>query len=177
MSDSAQTEVAYIGVGSNIDPQRNIEEGLKHLLEFVTVLDVSTHFSSSSTERPEQPVFVNGVWKIETERDARSLKFEVLREVERLLGRRRGTDKFAPRTLDLDLLLLGTCVIRSPELTLPDPDIYSAPYIAVPLAELSPRLILPDKGEAVGHLESAHAKEGLVPLPDFTRLLKGWVMK
>jgi 2-amino-4-hydroxy-6-hydroxymethyldihydropteridine diphosphokinase len=177
MIETNGTVIAYISVGSNIDPYRNIEAGFKALLLTVTVLDVSVMVASKPSQRAEQADFINGVWKIETVCPALELKFEVLRDIERLCGRTRGEDKHAARTLDLDLLCYGDVVLQSKELTLPDPDIYTAPYIAVPLADLAPDLILPDTGRRVRDLKSATRLDGLSPLVEFTELLKGWLNK
>jgi 2-amino-4-hydroxy-6-hydroxymethyldihydropteridine diphosphokinase len=55
----------------------------------------------------------------------------------------RTEDKYAPRTIDLDLCLLGDTVLNTPELTLPDPDLLSRPHLAVTMAELAPGFIHP----------------------------------
>ena len=167
---------AYVAVGSNIDPLTHIEAGLRALAEYVRVVDISTVYASRPSERPEQPDFVNGVLLVETERDPWSLKFDVLREVESRQGRRRERDKHAARTLDLDLILFGDKVIRSDDLVLPDPDIYKAPYVYFPLAELAPDLILPDTGVRAGDL-GAKGGAGLTPMPTLTASLKGWLAK
>jgi 7,8-dihydro-6-hydroxymethylpterin-pyrophosphokinase len=146
MNELGPSAVAYISVGSNIEPHRNIEAGLRALLEYVTVIGISMHYLSRPTTRPEQQDFINGVWKIQTDYAARSL-------------------------------LHGDLVIQSPGLTLPEPNIYTAPYIAVPLAELALDLVLPDTGLRMGDLDSAKRREGLSPLPDLTELLKGWLNK
>jgi 2-amino-4-hydroxy-6-hydroxymethyldihydropteridine diphosphokinase len=132
-------------------------------------------YASRPTERPEQADFINGVWEIETDRDAWSLKFDVLREVERRVGRVRGPDKHAARPLDLDLLLYGHQVIRSDELAVPDPDIYNASYVTFPLAELAPTLVLPDTKIRIKDLAGAADTRNLTPLPALTAALKGWL--
>jgi 7,8-dihydro-6-hydroxymethylpterin-pyrophosphokinase len=74
------------------------------------------------------------------------LKFEVLRRIEAALGRRRGPDKYAPRPIDLDLLLYGDSVVEEPDLVLPDPDLRTRPFLAAALQELAPGLIEPVAG-------------------------------
>jgi 2-amino-4-hydroxy-6-hydroxymethyldihydropteridine diphosphokinase len=98
---------------------------------------------------PEQPPFLNGVWQIETDSDARLLKFAVLRGIEDKLGRVRTAGRYAPRTLDLDLLVYGSAAINEPDLRVPDPDIRSRPFLALPLLELAPGLVLADNGECL----------------------------
>ena len=168
---------AYVSVGSNIDPEKNLAAGLKALTEELHVVSISTMYASRPTERPEQADFVNGVWKLEldVEMDPWTLKFDVLRAVESRLGRTRGPDKHAARTLDLDLLLHGDLVIRSDELVLPDPSIYKAAYVLFPLAEIAQHLVLPDTKLQVQDLEGANDACGLRPLPKLTASLKGWL--
>jgi 2-amino-4-hydroxy-6-hydroxymethyldihydropteridine diphosphokinase len=176
MNEKEKQVTAYAAVGANIDPEANIEAGIKALAEFVRIADISTLYVSKPSERPEQPDFINGVLKIETSLNPLRLKFDVLRKVESRLGRVRGTDRHAARTLDLDLILYEDQVIRSDELTLPAPDIYRAAYVAYPLAELAPRLVLPDTEIRVRDLKSATA-DTLTALPALTAFLKGWLNK
>ena len=68
----------------------------------------------------------------------------MLRTIENGLHRNRESDKYASRTIDLDLLLFGNMVIHEEGLTIPDPDIYNRSFIAFPLSELNPDLIMPD---------------------------------
>ena len=176
MTETDRT-TAYVSVGSNIDPKANIEAGLKALAEAVRVVKISTMYASSPAIRPEQADFINGVWQLDTELDPWTLKFEVLRAVEAGLGRTRGPDKHAARTLDLDLLLLGNQVVRSDDLVLPDPDIYQSAYVLFPLAEIAPNLVLPDTKLRVQDLEGANNAFGLSPLPELTASLKGWLQR
>lgn len=59
----------------------------------------------------------------------------------------RSVDKFAPRTIDLDLILYGTSVINGPDLRLPDPSFYTYSFVAVPFLELAPDIVMPDTGK------------------------------
>lgn len=165
---------AYIAVGSNIDPERNVVAALEKLRGRVEVVGVSTFYRSAAVGGPEQPAFVNGVVHVRTARSPRGLKFEVLRRIEDELGRIRGQDKFAPRTIDLDLVLYDRCVIDEPELRIPDPGIGERPFVAVPLLELAPDLAIADSGRAPASTEAASAAaEDLEALPELTRRLRG----
>ena len=75
---------AFIAVGSNIEPARNVPAALDLLLQEVRVKAVSTMYRAAPVDRPGQPPFVNGVWRIETDRTARDLKYAVLREIDEL---------------------------------------------------------------------------------------------
>jgi 2-amino-4-hydroxy-6-hydroxymethyldihydropteridine diphosphokinase len=165
-------EEAYVAIGSNIEPQDNILQSLLMLKSYVTIAAVSNFYRTSPVGRPEQPDFINCVVKIRTDRSPRELKFEVLRKIEEKLGRVRSEDKFAPRTIDLDIILYGTTVLDEPGLCLPDPSIRRYPFVAVPLAELAPELILPDTQTPLADEPATKLKTGLHFESEFTELLR-----
>lgn len=130
----------YVGVGSNLDPTRHIPLALAALAREVEVCATSTFYWSNPASRAEQPRFLNGVWKARTDREARELKFDVLRPIEHALGRRRSVDKHAARCIDLDLLVYDDLVVDEEGLVLPDPDIVAHNFLHTPLFELDPDL-------------------------------------
>ena len=162
----------YIAVGSNIEPEKNIPEALERLKRHVRISAISTFYRTAPMGRPGQPAFLNGVWHIETRRSARALKFEVLRRIEVELGRVRREDKYAPRTIDLDIAVYCDAVIDEPDLQIPDPDIPHRPFIALPLLELAPGLVLPDTGERLSSLISGETPSDLEPVHTFTQNLR-----
>ncbi len=151
----------FVSVGSNIDPEESIAEAIVRLRQRARVTATSTFYWTTPVGRPEQPRFLNGIWQIETSLPARQLKFDVLRGIESDLGRIRTADKYAPRTIDLDVVLYGRLVVDEPDLRIPDPDIRQRPFVAVPLLELAPDLILPDTGEKLAGLPVVRQAEGL----------------
>jgi len=130
----------FIGVGSNIEPETQVPRALEALARELELVATSTFYWSAPEGRPEQPPFLNGVWEARSDREPRELKFEVLRGVERALGRRRSADRYAARCIDLDLLLQGDRVVDEPDLVLPDPEIATRAFLHVPLLELAPEL-------------------------------------
>ncbi|HEY3325277.1 MAG TPA: 2-amino-4-hydroxy-6-hydroxymethyldihydropteridine diphosphokinase [Planctomycetota bacterium] len=168
---------AFIAVGSNIEPERNICEALRRLKDRVRVVGVSPFYrtlavGSDGKIDVHASAFVNGVFEIETELTARELKDGVLGPIETALGRTRTADKFAARTIDLDLVLYGDVVSGEPDLRLPHPDIRRRAFVAVPLAEIAPELVLPDTGEKLGGLAISKQREGIEELGEFTRELR-----
>ena len=168
MSDSD----VFIAVGSNIEPHENIERALTTLNSQIAVMAISNFYRTAAVDRPDQPDFLNGVIKIQTDIPARKLKFELLRKIEDLLGRLRSEDKFAARTIDLDLILYGSSVINEPGLHLPDPAIRSYPFVAIALLELAPDLILPDTNTRLSDEPIIRQIAGLNLESDFTRRLR-----
>jgi len=95
-----------------------------------------------------------------------------LERIEAALGRRRQTDRYAPRNIDLDLLVHGNLNETSDELKLPHPDLVHRPFVAAPLFELAPTLVLP--GSGIGIEEAVNSLEPfpMEPLPGLTRQLR-----
>jgi 2-amino-4-hydroxy-6-hydroxymethyldihydropteridine diphosphokinase len=166
---------AFIAVGSNIEPERHVVAALRELLGREPVVGCSTFYATAPLDRPDQGWFANGVWKVATRRQADELKRSVLTEIERQLGRVRTADPHAARTVDLDLIIYGTQVIERDGLVIPDPDIRRRAFIAVPLLELAPELVLPDTGEALASLPVAQRHTGLQVLDQLTHQLKGMI--
>ncbi len=136
----------YIGAGSNVDSDRNLYKGLEALISRTHVTGVSIFYRSSAVGRPQQAPFTNGVLRVCWKGSAAELKFNVLRDIEAQLGRRRGPDRYADRPIDLDILLFGQENIQTDDLTVPDPEIMERPFLYVPLLELAPEIALPGKG-------------------------------
>jgi 2-amino-4-hydroxy-6-hydroxymethyldihydropteridine diphosphokinase len=156
---------AYIAVGSNIEPQENIPRALLELKTSQHIIAVSNFYKSTAVGRTNQPDFYNGVVKIQTPISPRQLKFDILREIENHLGRVRTSDKNAPRTIDLDLIIYGTLIIDELDIKIPDPAINIYPFVAVPLLELAPNMTLP----------CAKQKNNLHLLAEFTDRLKSLI--
>ena len=168
----AQVEV-YIAVGSNVAPERNILRALE-LLEQVglPVEATSTFYRTQPIDRPGQPWYRNGLWRVKTDIPLRRLQFDVLRGVESKLGRIRTDDAYAPRPLDLDVIIYGETVSCEPDLVVPDPDIYRRPFLAGPLMELEPALNLPGSGHSLRDLEIIAQVADLEPDHELTAAIK-----
>ena len=88
------------------------------------------------------------------------------------MDRERTEDKFAPRTIDLDLILYDELVLTSDDLVLPDPQIQNRPYLAIPLYELDSELILPGTGGRIEELAGQLEHSSMIPLRFYTAFLK-----
>ena len=161
----------YVGVGSNIAPERNVPAALDLLSDKVELTGVSTFYRTSPIARPDQPPFANGVLAIATDLAPRQVK-QLLCAVEVKLGRRRTVDRHARRTIDLDLLILGDLVIDDERFRLPDPDIRLRPFVALPLLELAPDLILPDTLEPLVQVAAGLSGADLAPDDELTAVLR-----
>jgi 2-amino-4-hydroxy-6-hydroxymethyldihydropteridine diphosphokinase len=99
------------------------------------------------------PPHLNLVARVETDLSPDDL-LERLHGVEQAGGRQR-TEHWGPRTIDIDILLYGDTVLQTPTLTLPHPGIAERAFVAVPLADLAPDLVLPDGRPVVALRASA----------------------
>ena len=171
-SEQCSAGPVLIAVGSNIDPERNIIRALVMLTAQARVEAVSTFYRTAPIDRAGQPGFLNGACRIRWEQDPRSLKFDVLRGIETHLGRVRTDDRYAPRTIDLDIAVFGNEMAREPDLSIPDPDLYTRIFLAASLAELAPNAVLPDSGETVQAVADRCCVDDLNVDAAFTEQLK-----
>jgi 2-amino-4-hydroxy-6-hydroxymethyldihydropteridine diphosphokinase len=163
--------MGYVGVGSNVDPERNLLAALELLTGQVELAGVSTFYRTPPLERKDQPPFANGVFALVTDLGPRQIK-QLLCAVEVKLGRRRTVDRHASRTVDLDLLILGDLVVDDPRFRLPDPDVRVRPFVALPLFELAPDLVLPDTREPLSQVAAGLSDAELTPDPELTEALR-----
>jgi 2-amino-4-hydroxy-6-hydroxymethyldihydropteridine diphosphokinase len=171
---------AFLAVGSNLEPEKHIPAALEKLRARLRVTAVSTFYRTAALTDPARagapgPSFLNGVVRVDTDLPPRVVKFEILRHIEDDLGRVRTADRYATRTIDLDLVLYGNVALDEPGLHLPDPDIRTRSFIAVPLLELAPQLVLPDTGERLAELAVARDLRGMEARVEFTKALRGQV--
>jgi len=144
-----RTVRAYIGLGANLgDRAKTIARALE-LLRDVPGIRVRRRSRLRATEPVGTggPRFLNGVVAVDTRLAPRAL-LKSLHAIEARLGRTRPW-RWAPRTIDLDLLVFGRRVVRSRALTLPHPRLASREFVLRPLAELVPRLRVPGQRRTV----------------------------
>jgi len=160
------TELAFIALGSNIEPETNLPLAVARLSELGPCIALSTVYQNPAIANKPQPDYLNAAVLIETALDPLTIR-DKLREIEADLGRIRTEDKFAPRTIDLDLCLLGDRVLDHELLTLPDPDLLKRAHLAVTTAELRPDFLHPLTGDALKEIANKLQKDAnLKPRPD-----------
>ncbi len=155
--------LAYVSGGSNLD----VEPSLRLAAHALKAACPGARFSKVYRNRAigfEGPDFLNFVVELEVKGPPGALKAE-LELIESLCGRERYAPKWAPRTMDLDILLFGDVVMELPGLVLPRPQLLNWAFMLGPVAELAPELLHPVAGKSIGALwagfdQSAHS---LVP--------------
>ena len=163
------TERAFLSLGSNINPEHNLPRAARELKSLGRLLAVSTVYQNPAVGPTPQPDYLNAAVLLETDLSPHALRVE-LRRVEERLGRRRTSDKYAPRTIDLDIVLYGSMTVQGAGMTIPDPDLLVRPHVALPVAELDPGHRHPVSGERLGAIaERLRPRATLTPRPDVTR--------
>lgn len=166
---------AFLSLGSNIEPEKNILEAMKLLSRHVRILKVSTVYLTEPLFHKTQPKYYDCVIEIETDIQPHELKFQVLRAVEEQLGRRRTKDKYASRTIDIDILLYGEMRLKTKELIIPDPEIQKRAFLAIPLSEIEPKLLLPPTNKSIKEVAGEFKDYEMTPMRDFTEILQAFV--
>ncbi|MBN1379171.1 MAG: 2-amino-4-hydroxy-6-hydroxymethyldihydropteridine diphosphokinase [Gammaproteobacteria bacterium] len=147
---SSNRITAYIGLGANLGhPLRQIENALWRLDNSagIQVIAVSDFYRSKALLAPDaapQPDYINAAALLKTSLPVRWLLQRLL-FIEQKLGRTRG-QRWAPRTLDLDLLLYGQQRYQLPNLTVPHAAIHKRAFVLYPLRDLAPNLVVPGLG-------------------------------
>lgn len=119
-------------------------------------------YRTKATGRPEQDDYVNGIVAVETELGEGALR-EALHAIEGELGRVRSKDRYAARTMDLDLTGYGHMVT---------PEALEQAYVVVPLAELAPELPVSGGEETLGEVAKRMGPEEMAALPELTQRLR-----
>lgn len=146
-------EKAFLSLGSNIEPERYLPLAVAELKAIGRVCALSNVYQNPAVGPDPQPDFLNAAALVESELPALEIR-KLLRSIEAELGRLRSEDKYAPRTIDLDLCLLGDTILSTAELTLPDPELLSRAHLAITMAELAPGFPHPLTQEPLSEIAS-----------------------
>jgi 2-amino-4-hydroxy-6-hydroxymethyldihydropteridine diphosphokinase len=143
----------FLALGSNLgDRGRHLDEAVRALRASPGVgqVEISPVYETAPVG-PPQGRYLNAVASLTTTLPARAL-LDRLRAIERAAGRRRGSERNAPRTLDLDILFYGDECIDEDGLQVPHPRLQERAFVLTPLADLAPSLVHPRLGLSVAML-------------------------
>ena len=146
-------QLAYLALGSNRGPRRHrLSEAVHALgrLPGVRIRAVSSLYETAFVGSGEQDDYLNACILVETDWSPEDLLART-QELERAAGRKSDTH-MKPRSLDIDLLVIGEERRNSSQLRLPHPRMGERRFVLQPLADLDPELVLPGKGVAVREL-------------------------
>lgn len=144
---------AVILLGSNIDPQKNIRGLIHELKNRFEVIRCSPIYETLPVGTAGSN-FLNMVVVIKTEYDYQTLKTRHLKMIENLYGRRRTSDKFAPRTADLDILLFDGEIM--------EPNLTKHLFICKPLSVIFPDFVDPESKQTLAALASKMEKKSWI---------------
>jgi 2-amino-4-hydroxy-6-hydroxymethyldihydropteridine diphosphokinase len=131
---------AYVALGSNLGNRWDyLRQGVVALPDVVAVSPV---YETEPVGGPDgQSPFLNCVAGLRTTRSPRQL-LEVAQAAEVAAGRVRG-ERWGPRTLDVDVLLVGDEIVHDPDLIVPHPRLWERGFVLVPLGDIAPELARP----------------------------------
>ena len=163
---SASTQIiSYIALGSNLGNRLEHLQIGAQLLESqrgIRITGKSRIFETEPVGGPDhQGAYLNAVLRLESRYSARDL-LNILLETELQRGRVR-SERWGPRTLDLDLLIHGFEIIDEPGLIVPHPRLHERAFVLEPLADLAPNLEIPGLRTTVQELRTRVGSEGVWP--------------
>ncbi len=153
MSDPSAPRAVYVAAGSNIDAHQRLKQALALLREQFADLVASSAYANAAVGFAGED-FVNLVVGFTTTLSLGEL-LERLHAVETACGRPRDAAKWAPRSMDLDVLLFGEVVGEFPGAKLPRPDLVRRAFMLGPLAEIAPGVRHPTDGRTMGEIWTA----------------------
>ncbi|GAB4471441.1 MAG: 2-amino-4-hydroxy-6-hydroxymethyldihydropteridine diphosphokinase [Anaerolineales bacterium] len=149
--------IVYLSFGSNILPHIHLPKAVELLGQQLRLLAVSSVYETPPVGSSKRN-FLNAVVVAQTDLNPHDLKEKVLRPLESALGRQRSADKFAPRTIDIDIIAWDGEIL--------DPDTFRYAHLAVPLAEILRQFPLRNQNGRIQALaKQFQQQQPLVSLP------------
>ena len=125
----SESHLAYLSLGSNIQPETNLVKAIKLLQNYGRLEKISSAWESKSVGA-EGPNYLNACLLLVTSQEKTELKEQALLPIEKNLGRKRSADKFAPRPIDIDIVIFEDKPC--------DNKYWEQAFVVVPLAEIYP---------------------------------------
>jgi len=145
---------AYMAVGSNMgDSLANCINGIESFVEIseAELIGKSKMYKTEPLYVENQQWFINAVFAIKTKRPPMEL-FHIGKRIEKKLGRDFSTQRYGPRVLDLDLLIVDDMIVRTPQLTIPHPKLHERRFVLQPFSDIAPNLIHPELNKTIQEL-------------------------
>jgi 2-amino-4-hydroxy-6-hydroxymethyldihydropteridine diphosphokinase len=136
----SESHLAYLSLGSNIQPELHLLKAIERLQTYGRIEKISNAWESESVGA-EGPNYLNACLSLVTPLSQTALKGQALHPIETELGRRRSADKFAPRTIDIDIVIFDglSC----------DDKYWEQAFVVLPLAEILPEYQNPVTKESI----------------------------
>lgn len=120
---------AYLNLGSNIQPETNLVKAVRLLQDNGEVQDFSNAWESEAVGM-DGPNYLNACLLFISSHNQQQLKEQIIRPIEAQLGRKRGENKFAPRTIDIDIILFDEIPYNL--------KVWEYAFVIIPLFEIHP---------------------------------------
>ncbi|MGH7832277.1 MAG: 2-amino-4-hydroxy-6-hydroxymethyldihydropteridine diphosphokinase [Candidatus Binatia bacterium] len=135
---------AYIGIGSNLGKKKeNYLEALDRIAKIPRArITKESSLYESEPLGDSKELYVNGVVEIETELGAEEL-LKKLKNIERVMGRKKVRKRWGARVIDLDILLYGDQKLDKRSLKIPHPEMQNRRFVLIPLSEIAPQVVHP----------------------------------
>ena len=147
----------YLSIGSNIDPEHNLPLAIRMLSGYGNIQAVSSAWESHAVGSPG-PNFLNASVLLVTEIPPAELKRQVVEPIELACGRVRTSDPNAPRTIDLDVMMVDGQPLHV--------DRWDNAFVLLPIAELLPEARHPTRTGTIGEAaEQARRATWIIPRP------------
>ena len=157
----------YLGLGSNLGQSKDIISSALTLLSESSALEITrcaAYYRSKPLDGKKQPDYLNTVACLQCEYSPLAL-LDCLQGVEAHFGRRR-EERWASRTLDLDILLYGDLCMNEVRLTIPHADMLRRDFVLYPLFEIAPEIVIPGFGPISRALDACENR-GLEKLNEY----------
>ncbi len=159
-----KTYRVFLGLGSNIgDRATHLQKAADNVraIPGVRIIWYSSVYETDPWGNEEQEKFYNAVAEIETELLPDELLAR-LKDIEHLLGRTPSVTPWAPREIDLDILLYDGLVVSNATVTVPHPHLHDRRFVLVPFREIAPDIVHPVNGMTIEEMAAACADKGKV---------------
>jgi 2-amino-4-hydroxy-6-hydroxymethyldihydropteridine diphosphokinase len=140
----------YVAAGSNVEPEKYLSVALRALAAAYGPMTLSPAYRNQAVGFAGAD-FINLVVGFHTEGSPAEVR-QQLQKIEAACDRPPGAAKWAPRTMDLDILLFGDLVSDEPGLVIPRPDLLKRPYMLKPMADIAPDVRHPTLGQTMREL-------------------------
>lgn len=147
----------FVAAGSNVAPEEHLQRAVTELRAAFPGVRFSPWYRNTAVGFAGDD-FINLVAGFDTALTPAQI-LERLHAIETRCGRPRGAPRWAPRSMDLDVLLYGELVCDEPGLKLPRPDLLRRAYMLGPLAALAPQLLHPTEQRTIGELWQAFDRD------------------
>jgi 2-amino-4-hydroxy-6-hydroxymethyldihydropteridine diphosphokinase len=135
-----ESHLAYLNLGSNIQPETNLLKAVELLAAFGDIIRYSQVWESKPVDTTGGN-YLNVCLEFKSQLDALELKEQAIHPIEKQLGRERGPNKFVPRSMDIDIILFDNNPIQA--------KVWDLAFVVVPLADLYPEYRKTKTGESV----------------------------